>query len=120
MEAARFSSPKIVFLGLHEPEGIVAALPSSDFSVKTESPEIVAEKIKGTPYFSLDVSEIDNDEVQKVLQASESSKGGFQLKFTEPRAAMTSVDVFDAAVFAEARSMVDWNERNRVSSAFHP
>jgi len=65
----------------------------------------------------LDVSEIDNDEVQKVLQASESSKGGLQLKFTEPRAAMTSEDVFDAAVFAEARSMVDWNERNRFCSS---
>jgi NAD+ diphosphatase len=115
LEAARFSNPKIVFLGLEEPQGVVSALPSSEFSAKSEDPEVVAGKIKGTPYFSLDVSEIANEEVEKVLQASGLGKDGWGLKFTEPRPAMGGLDVFDAAVFAEARSMVDWNTRNKVS-----
>ena len=33
----------------------------------------------------------------------------------EPRAASQGLSAFDAAVFAEARSMIDWNARNSVS-----
>lgn len=110
--------PKIVFLGLEEPHGTTAILPSSDFSVKKEAPEIVAERITGIPYFSLDVSDVDSSALDVLLQSNQLTEDGSQVKFSEARAAMSSVDWFDAAVFAEARSMVDWNSRNRVCTDF--
>lgn len=118
LEVARLRGPKIVFLGLEEPHGTTAILPSSDFSVKKEAPEIVAERITGIPYFSLDVSDVDSSALDVLLQSNQLTEDGSQVKFSEARAAMSSVDWFDAAVFAEARSMVDWNSRNRVCTDF--
>jgi len=114
LEVARLRGPKIVFLGLEEPHGITAILPSSDFSAKKEAPEVVVERISGTPYFSLDVSDVESSALDAVLQRDQPAKEGDQLKFSDARAAMNSMNWFDAAVFAEARSMIDWNARNRV------
>ena len=114
LEVARLRGPKIIFLGLEEPHGTTAILPSSDFSVKKEAPEVVAERITGTPYFSLDVSDVDSSALDPVLQNNQLAKDGGQLKFSEARAAMLSMNWFDGAVFAEARSVVDWNARNKV------
>lgn len=114
LEVARLRGPKIVFLGLEEPDGITAILPSSDFSAKKEAPGVVADRIAGTPYFSLDVSEIDSSALDEVVQANQLAKDGDRLKFSEPRGAMNLMNWFDAAVFAEAKSMVDWNARNGV------
>jgi NAD+ diphosphatase len=99
---------------LEEPHGTTAILPSSDFSAKKEAPEVVAERITGTPYFSLDVSDVESDALDAVLQ----NNNGGQLKFSDARTAMTSMNWFDAAVFAEARSMVDWNTRNKARPDF--
>lgn len=118
LEVARLRGPKIVFLGLEEPHGTTAILPSSEFSAKKEAPEVVAERITGTPYFSLDVSDLESSAVDAVLQNNQLAKDGGQLKFSEPKAALNSMNWFDAAVFAEARSMVDWNARNRVRGYF--
>ena len=49
-----------------------------------------------------------------VLQNNQLAKDGGQVKFSEARVVMNSMDQFDAVVFAEARSMVDWNASNRV------
>jgi NAD+ diphosphatase len=116
LEVARLRGPKIVFLGLEEPHGTTAFLPSSDFSGE-EAPEVVAERITGTPYFSLDVSDVGSSALGVLLQNIQLTKDGGQVKFSEARAAMNSMNWFDAAVFAEARSMVDWNSRNRVCTA---
>ncbi|CAL1706157.1 unnamed protein product [Somion occarium] len=94
LEAARFRGPPIVFLGLQEAEG-EDALPSSDFSAKTD-PAAVAARIKGTPYFSLDVSELGQKDVDVALQSSVLARG---------------------AIIAEGRSMVDWNARNKFCPA---
>ena len=117
LQAARLRGPRIVFLGLEEPHGTTSLLPSSDFSAK-EAPEAVTKKITGTTYFSLDVSNVDSSTLDTVLQNNQLAKDGDQIKFSEPRAAMNTVDWFDAAVFAEARSMVDWNARNKVRADF--
>lgn len=114
LEVARLRGPKIVFLGLEEPHGTIALLPSSDFSAKKEAPELVAERITGTPYFSLDVSDVESSALDIVLQSNQPVKEGGQVSFSEARAAMTSMNWFDAAVFAQARSTVDWNFRNKV------
>ena len=116
LEGARLRGTPIVFLGLHETETtFAAALPSSDFSAKAD-PQTVIDNIKGTPYFSIDVSDVERTEVDRVLNASApvQEEKGTQLVFTEPRAAMGSLDAFEAAIFAEARAIVDWNARNKV------
>ena len=93
-------------------------LPPSDFSDKTEAPEVITERITGTPYFSLDVSDIETSALDPLLQNDELAKDGNQLMFSEGRAALFSMGWYDAAVFAEARSMVDWNARNIVRPNF--
>ena len=117
---ARLRGPEIVFLGLEEPRGTAALFPSSDFSVKREAPEVVAERITGTPYFSLDVSRVESSVLDIVLQNNQLVESGGQVRFSEARTAMNSMSCFDAAVFAEARSMIDWNSRNKVRTGSHP
>lgn len=114
LEAARLRGPGIVFLGLHEPEsGASQALPSTDFSAKTDA-ATVASKIEGTPYFSLDVSDLEGNAVDAVLQSTEAAKSGKSMTFVDARQAMSSMDYFDGGIVAEARAMVDWNARNKV------
>lgn len=48
----------------------------------------------------------------KSPESEESSSISYE--FMEPRAATTQFTAFEAAIFAEARSMVDWNARNKV------
>ncbi|KAH7920621.1 hypothetical protein BV22DRAFT_1039621 [Leucogyrophana mollusca] len=114
LEAARIHSTPVVFLGLKENQSNSAsALPSSDF----KDPHVAVANLEGTPYFSLDVADFEEAKVNQVLQASELAKNGTSLTFVEPRAAMSSLDAFTAGVFAEARSMVDWNQRNKFCPA---
>lgn len=111
LEAARLHGPRVVFLGVEERDPATAsALPSSDF----QEPEVAVANIDGTPYFSVDVADLEEDKIDEVVQSSELVKSGVKLAFTEPRAAMGALDAFFAAVFASARSMVDWNDRNKV------
>ncbi|KAJ3530492.1 hypothetical protein NM688_g7700 [Phlebia brevispora] len=114
LEAARMRGPGIVFLGLQESdEGKSDALPSSDFSAKSDAASVVA-KIKGTAYFSLDVSKVNEKELDEVLQTSDAARSGVSLTFIDGRQAMGYMDYYYAAVYAEARAQVDWNARNKV------
>lgn len=114
LEAARFRGAPVVFLGLHEPQQNEAvALPSEDLS-KHADPTIAAQKLKGIPYFSIDVTDLAQSDVDKLTQAPDVS-------FSEPRAAIRGMNAFDAGVFAAARTMADWNARNKVHTAhFRP
>ncbi|CDO69171.1 hypothetical protein BN946_scf185042.g73 [Trametes cinnabarina] len=113
LDAARLRGPPVVFLGLHETDaGSSNALPSSDFSAKSSAETVIA-NISGTPYFSLDVSDVAEAQLDEVLKNAAVTKEGADLAFSEPRAAMGNFDAFEAALFAEARSMVDWNARNK-------
>lgn len=116
LEAARLRGAPIVFLGLHEPNSEsdgADALPSTDFSAKVDA-AAVSEKIKGTPYFSLNVSDVDQQTLDQVVQSTVAIQQGTKLGFMDARGAMNLLTYFDAAVIAEARSMVDWNARNKV------
>ncbi|TDL26184.1 hypothetical protein BD410DRAFT_784246 [Rickenella mellea] len=117
LEAARLSTPNIIFLGLHETSQLNSALPSSDFS-GTDARAVV-ERIEGTPFFALDVSDVPEHSVSQALQLSTPDKvaDSEKLEFVEPRAATATFNMFDAAVFAEARSMLDWNARNLFCTA---
>lgn len=92
----------MVFLGVREPEG-VQALPSSEY----RTPK-TAEEISGAPYFGLDVGNVPQDVLDTFMRGEE------QVQFDEPRSASAAFSMFDAAVFAEARSMLDWQSRNKV------
>ena len=113
LEAARFHGPRIVFLGLKETDPFTAAaLPSSDF----RDPQTAVVNLRGTPFFSIDVADVQEDLVDEVIQASQLAYPDTNLTFVEPRTATTSLDIVTAAIFAEARSMVDWNGRNKAST----
>lgn len=104
LEAARFRGAPIVFLGLSESQ-------LNDYS-PTIAPEELAEALVGTPFFSIDLSEVGQTKLDRLVQTP--GTDGSQLSFAEPRGATRGMSQFDAAVFAEARSMVDWNYRNKV------
>ena len=110
LEAARLRGSPIVFLGLEETHaGSASALPSSEFV----DPHAAAGNLKGTPFFSVDVGDFKETKIDEVLKATSLAKVGEALTFSEPRAAMGNFDVFTAGVFAEAHSMIDWNQRNK-------
>lgn len=113
LEAARIRGPPIVFLGLHQDTTSEQALPSSDFSAKSDALAVAA-RIQGTAFFSLDVSDIPDDVLEVTLQETGLGKSGAKLAFTDARLAMGTYDYFDAAVVASARGLVDWNARNKV------
>ncbi|PBK82771.1 hypothetical protein ARMGADRAFT_1019389 [Armillaria gallica] len=110
-EAARHLNNPVVFLGLHENHNKTGALPSSDFA----DAQAAVKNIEGTAYFSLDVASLDksSEELEAFLQSTETASNGVILSFSEPRSVMNKLDLFTSGVFAEARSMVDWNERNK-------
>ncbi|KAG5341515.1 hypothetical protein C0989_009876 [Termitomyces sp. Mn162] len=117
-EAARHHGSPVVFLGLQE-HSKTNALSSSDFV----DAEATIANLDGTPYFSMDVADLDlaSERLQEILQATSSAQEGHVLSWSEPRVLMTGLDSFSGAVFAEARSLVDWNQRNKGLHNFtHP
>lgn len=116
-ESARHRGIPVVFLGLHEPQSC-AALPTSEFS----DPEDAVNKLDGTPYFAMDIADMDYtpDRLQEILKETTPGQEGKVLDWSEPRASMLNLDIFTAAVFASARSLVNWNLRNKVRHVVHP
>lgn len=111
--SARHLGIPVVFLGVHEPQSNDngGALPTSELS----DPEAI-KKLDGMPYFAIDVADMDftAERLQEILKETTLGLEGKVLGWSEPRALMTSLDFFTAAVFASARSMTDWNLRNKV------
>ncbi|KAH8827884.1 NUDIX hydrolase domain-like protein [Flagelloscypha sp. PMI_526] len=108
-EAIRHTGISIVFLGLHEPENATTALPETEFIDASSA----VKKLEGNPYFTIDLSELPDNQAQEAIQRIQASKEGQNMTWSEPRSMMSSMNIFDAAVYAEARSMVDWIQRNR-------
>lgn len=111
LEGARIRGSPIVFLGLQEPDdGSAEALPSSQFN----DAETAMSNVRGTPFFAMDVADFPQEAIELALKESSLVQSGAELSFSEPRAAMSDIDQVTAGVFASARSMVDWNTRNKV------
>ncbi|KAL3478397.1 NUDIX hydrolase domain-like protein [Aspergillus californicus] len=93
---SRKTEPQLIFLGVDE------ASKQDGLTWKIYS---------GTPYFALDVSEKGSEEQQahakEVLSGFE-AKG---LSFFQARVAM-SFSADEAAIYAQARALTDWNTRN--------
>ncbi len=106
LEAARFRGAPTIFLGVSEPK-------ANDYR-PTIPPEELARVLVGTPFFSIDVTEVSQTKLDHLVQTSTAGTDGYKLTFAEARAATRDLSNFDAGVFAEARSMVDWNFRNKV------
>jgi NAD+ diphosphatase len=119
-ESARLHGVPIVFLGLHENDSATATpLLSSDFN----DPDSTTQNFKGTPYFALDVAELESAEVDNVLKNStagvDAKLGGMRLDWTNSIPSILGyLDHSTAGIFAQARIMVDWNRRNKVGLHF--
>jgi NAD+ diphosphatase len=111
-EAARHRDTPIVFLGILEPPSKPWALTSSDFS----DADVATPNLEGTPYFSMDVADLEltPEQLKDILNSTSQINDGV-LDWSEPRILMSSLDSFSGGLFAEARSMVDWNQRNKAS-----
>ncbi|KAF7362325.1 hypothetical protein MVEN_00579100 [Mycena venus] len=107
-ESARHRGPRIVFLGLLDSLSTLNALPTSDFT----DPESAVANLKGTPYFALDIGELVVDADTFLNQ----DKDNQILSWGEGRALLMGLqlDKVSLALFNEARSMVDWNQRNKA------
>jgi NAD+ diphosphatase len=109
----------VSFLGMHEKSGGdgSSVLPTSEFSSATSAIAAI-KRLGGIPYFAMDVADLVSDgrfteeELLKTLQKDTQDT----YYWSEPRALMTGLDQFTAGVFACARSLVDWNYRNKVSA----
>lgn len=113
LESIRHIGAPVVFLGVNETErDVTKALPTSEL----KDPVVAVKKLHGEPYFALDVAELGwaEDETQEKLDSVLATEGR-TYTWAEPRSLMSSLDSFTAAVFASARSMLDWNLRNKVS-----
>lgn len=114
-EGARHLGLRVVFLGLHETKigHNATALPTAELS----DPEKAIKKLEGIPYFAIDIQDFEesSERVQDILKQTTIGQQGKVLSWTEPRSLISSVDPVTAGIFAPARSMVDWNQRNKVS-----
>ncbi|KAJ3575274.1 hypothetical protein NP233_g1197 [Leucocoprinus birnbaumii] len=122
-EAARHhpQSRPIVFLGVQEKLAngdVLAALPTAEFS----SPDFAVEAIKkldGIPYFAMEVADVIQDGqiseegMLELFKESSQDTEGKVFAWSEPRALLSVLDHFAGAVFASAKSLVDWNYRNK-------
>lgn len=113
-EAARHRDTPVVFLGVLEPDSKFGALPSSDYA----DPDTAIVNLEGTPYFSMDIADLElaPERLKDILNSTSQAKNG-TLDWSEPRMVMSSLDDFSGGLFAEARSLVDWNQRNKFCPA---
>ena len=110
-EAARHHDTPIIFLGVREPPSKSGALPSSNFA----DADAAIANIEGTPFFSMDIADLElaPEKIRVILDSTSQAEHGI-LDWSEPRIMMSSLDNFSGGIFAEARSLVDWNQRNKV------
>ncbi|KAI9370753.1 NUDIX hydrolase domain-like protein [Aspergillus egyptiacus] len=93
---SRRTEPHLIFLGIDE----------------TRKQDALAWKVySGTPYFALDVSEKGSDEQQAKVKEVVSGFEAQGLSFLKARVAM-SFSADEAAMYAQARALIDWNTRN--------
>jgi NAD+ diphosphatase len=119
-ESARHHSESlpVSFLGMYEKnEGDgLSVLPTSEFSSPSSAVDAI-KRLGGIPYFAMDVADLisegryTEEELLKILQGDV----GNMYHWSEPRALMIGLDQSTAGIFACARSLVDWNYRNKVS-----
>lgn len=108
LESARIRGPRIVFLGSAIPQNTLAqdVRVMIDAGINHQYPS----------YFAFDISGHTTPENATSLLHLVTS-GDDHLEFSEPRMVAVTFSTFDASLFAQAKSMVDWNLRNRFCPA---
>ena len=77
--------------------------------------QVAIASLDGTPYFALDLADVELGAVDTVLANAKSVKDGEMFVWMDARSAIARLDRSIVGIFAQARNMVDWNRRNRVS-----
>lgn len=103
-ESTRHRGLRIVFLGLQENENA-----ATNGAVRIPD---------GIPYFSVDLSNLEYaaGDLKKFLENTTYGRERKTLTWLEPLFLVSILDTFTAGLFASAKSMVDWNARNKVVS----
>lgn len=102
LASARLRGPTAIFLGLWEGRG-------GDDAVTAISDGAV----KGDAFFALDVSKIEQEILDGVQQPEEQSDE--ELVYSPARMAAARFDKQQAAIYAAAKAMIEWNSRVNVS-----
>ncbi|GAA5957621.1 hypothetical protein JCM21900_000770 [Sporobolomyces salmonicolor] len=103
------NQPALVFLGVDE-RSAPASAKSLPLSKPTDLSTLETHSPYGIPYWALDISAIA-DLKERLLKEEEGRE------FVELRAGMHSIPNEEASIGAEARSLVDWNTRNKFCPA---
>lgn len=104
LESARLRGPAAVFLGVWSRQ-----------SANDEHEDLTAtEEAQGDAYFAIDVSNIADNILQAIHVEALDSEGGTQVEYVTGRLAASRFGKEHGAIFAAARSMLDWNSRNKV------
>ncbi|KAJ7503053.1 NUDIX hydrolase domain-like protein [Mycena galericulata] len=111
-ESARHRGVRVVFLGLLDTLSTLNALPTSDFA----DPERAVANLDGTPYFALDIGELGVD-TDAFLEENKNTDQILSWGEARPLMMGLQLDKVSLALFTEARSMVDWNQRNKFCPA---
>ena len=101
MTARVTSAPVVVFLGVLESPATSLNQPGVQ----------VSEGVKGVPYFALDVAGTGKEQDILGLKIEGVDE---EVEWGSARLASAGFTSEDAAIFGEARSMLDWNARNKV------
>ncbi|KDQ08471.1 hypothetical protein BOTBODRAFT_37911 [Botryobasidium botryosum FD-172 SS1] len=105
IDTARIHGPTIAFLGLDERE------PELQLSKPEQAPEVFpGTDIAGVPWFALDVTEVESDLLDPLIHPN------FRFALTRP-GTLADFSVFDAALFSQGRSILDWNSRYKFCPA---
>lgn len=112
--AARHHGKPVVFLGVLERD--IASSPLLRDILK--EPTLGVSKLRGTPYFAMEVSDLEMsaEELDEFVRGTEPGQQGIKLAWAEPRGLSLLLELETAGIFAVARSMVDWNSRSKASS----
>jgi NAD+ diphosphatase len=115
VDAARHHGKPAVFLGLLERDVVSSPLLQDIL----KEPMLGVSKLRGAPYFAMEVSDLDlsAEELDGFLRDTEPGKQGIKMTWTEPRDFSRSLELKTAGIFALARTMVDWNFKSKASSS---
>jgi NAD+ diphosphatase len=117
----RHRGARLVFLGVQEhlagerasgDRSRASSSSSPDVKMFEDVPEQAVATLNGTPFFCVDVAEVDQAAIDVVFSLA--VEKGEVLSWMDARAVMACLDAVAAGVYAQARSMVDWNQRNKV------
>lgn len=107
LESARLRGPKAVFLGVWERER------ERERDADGVTMEEIAEGVKGDAYFALDVSDVEGSLLEDVQ--AQLGTTGVQADYVSARTAASRYDRQQGAIFAAAKSLLEWNSRIKVS-----